>query len=54
MRCLRRTAEVTMRDNIRNDKIRRRLGMKQIIEFIKEKLIKWFGQLTRKTCWYHR
>ena len=52
MKCLRRAAGVTRKDKIRNEEIRRRLGIKPIIQFIKEQQIKWFGHLTRMP-WYH-
>jgi len=52
MRCLRRAAGVTRKDRIRNEEIRQRLGIKPVIQVIKEQQMKWFLHLTRMP-WYY-
>jgi hypothetical protein len=48
MRCLRCLLGVSLLDHIRNDDIRKRLGIKKtIINIIKAKRLKWFGHVTR-------
>jgi hypothetical protein len=50
MRCLRKAAEVTRRDRIRNDVIRERLGSEPILKYIQKQQIKWFAHLERMPC----
>ena len=47
MRCLRKAVGVTKRDKIRNDAIRKKLGMEPVLTHIKRQQIKWFGHLLR-------
>ena len=49
MRCLRCMLGVSILSRIRNDEIRRRLGVKKpILELIKQKRLKWFGHVVRR------
>ena len=52
MKCLRRAAGVSRKDRIRNQEIRRMLGIKPVLHVIKEQQIKWFAHLTRMP-WYY-
>ena len=47
MRCLRRILNITRRDRIRNDEIRRRVGVTSALEYITKQQIKWFEHVTR-------
>jgi hypothetical protein len=38
---------ISIRDRIRNDDIRKRVGTTPVLNFIK-KQVKWFGHVTRK------
>ena len=47
MRCPRRILNITRRDRIRNDEIRRRVGVTSALEYITIQQTKWFEQVTR-------
>ena len=46
MKCLRRMLGISIRDRIRNEDIRKRVGTTPVLNFIK-KQVKWFGHVTR-------
>jgi hypothetical protein len=46
MRCLRRILNITGRDRIRNDEIRRRTGVTSALGYIIKQQIKWFEHVT--------
>lgn len=49
MRCLRCMLGVSLLNRIRNDEIRRRLGVKiPIVELVKQKRLRWFGHVVRR------
>ena len=47
MKCLRRAANKTRRDKIRNEVIRETVGATSVLNFIEQQRIKWFGHLNR-------
>ena len=47
MRCLRRAANKTRRDQIRNELIRGMVGATSVLQHIEQQRIKWFGHLMR-------
>ena len=47
MRCLRKAANKTRRDHVRNEEITRIVGTTLVIKFIKKQRLKWFGHLKR-------
>jgi hypothetical protein len=47
MRCLRRILNITRRDRIRNDEIRRRVGVTSALAYITKQQSKWFEHVTR-------
>lgn len=47
MRCLRRAANVTIRDRIENEAIRRMVGTTPCMTYIERQKIKWFGHVVR-------
>jgi hypothetical protein len=47
MRCLRKAVGVTIRDKIRNEVIRERVGIEPIMKYIERQQIKWFAHLER-------
>ena len=47
MRCLRRAAGKTRLDRVRNEEIRKTVGVLPIIHHIEQQRIKWFGHLIR-------
>ena len=47
MKCLRKAAMVTKLDKIRNEEIRKRVGIISCIEYIERQQVKWFGHLMR-------
>ena len=47
MRCLRRAAGKTRLDRVRNEDIRKTVGVPPITHHIERQCIKWFGHLTR-------
>lgn len=50
MRCLRRAAGVTIRDKIRNEVIREKVGTEPVLNFIQRQQLKWFAHLERMPC----
>ena len=49
MKCLRSILKVSLRDHLRNDIIRLRLGVEEtIIENIRKRRLKWFGHVNRR------
>ena len=47
MKCLRRAANLTIRDRVRNDTIRQIVGTTPCATYIERQKIKWFGHVTR-------
>ena len=47
MRCLRKAANVTRRDRVRNENIRNIVGTTPCLQYIENQKIKWFGHLMR-------
>ena len=47
MRCLRKAANKTRRDRIRNETIRRMVGTVPVIDYINKQRIRWFGHIIR-------
>ena len=47
MKCLRKAANKTRRDRIRNEDVRKSVGLKPVIDFIDRQRVKWFGHLVR-------
>ena len=47
MRCLRRAANKTRRDMIRNEVIRSTVGTTPVLQHVEQQRIKWFGHLVR-------
>ena len=47
MKCLRKAASKTRRDRIRNEEIRRIVGVKPVMDHIDKQRAKWFGHLMR-------
>ena len=47
MKCLRKTLNVTRRDRLRNDDIRRQTDTQPVMNYIRHQRIKWFGHLMR-------
>ena len=47
MRCLRRAANLTIRDRVRNADIRKTVGSTPCATFIERQKIKWFGHVVR-------
>ena len=47
IRCLRRAANKTRRDKVKNTKIREMVGTTPILHHIQQQRIRWFGHLTR-------
>ena len=47
MKCLRKAAMVTKLDEIRNEEIRKRVGIISCTEHIERQQVKWFGHLMR-------
>ena len=39
---------VSLRDKIRSDELRRKLGITPAIEFVKKQQLNWFGHITRQ------
>jgi hypothetical protein len=50
MRCLRKAVGVTIKDRIRNDVIRERLGIEPILKYTQKQQIKWFAHPERMSC----
>ena len=50
MRCLRKATGVTIRDRVRNDEIRKRVGIEPITYYIERQQIKWFAHMERLPC----
>jgi hypothetical protein len=48
MRCVRRITGNSLRDRIRNEDLRKRLGTEAAIDYIKRQQIKWFGHVIRQ------
>ena len=49
MRCLRTILGVSLRDHIRNERIRKLLNINStIIDIIRKKRLQWFGHITRQ------
>ena len=47
MRCLRKAANKTRRDHVRNEEIIRTVGTTPIVKYIERQRLKWFGHLMR-------
>ncbi|XP_072025106.1 uncharacterized protein [Amphiura filiformis] len=47
MRCLRRAANKSRRDKIRNEDIRKMVGTTPITEYVAKQQVRWFGHLVR-------
>jgi hypothetical protein len=47
MICQRRMLGISIRDRIRNEDIRKRVGTTQVLNFIKKQQVKWLGHVTR-------
>ena len=48
MKCVRRMIGVSLRDKIRNEELRKQLGITSTLEYIKKQQVKWFGHITRQ------
>jgi hypothetical protein len=48
MKCVKRMTSHSSRDKLRNDTLRKELGIKPAIEFVKKQQINWFGHITRQ------
>jgi hypothetical protein len=48
MRCVRRMTGNSLRDRIRNEDLRKLLGIEAAINYIKRQQIKWFGHVIRR------
>lgn len=47
MRCLRRAANISIRDRVRNEDIRKIVGTTPCMNYIERQKVKWFGHLVR-------
>jgi hypothetical protein len=48
MKCVRRMTGKSLKDKIRNEELRKRLGVKPAFDSIKRQQIKWFGHIIRQ------
>jgi hypothetical protein len=53
MRCVRRMTSNSLRDRIRNEDLRKRLGREADIDYMKRQQIKWFGHYKTKRNKYN-
>ena len=47
MKCLHKAANKTRRDKIRNEDIRKTVGVSPIMDYVNKQRVKWFGHLMR-------
>ena len=47
MKCLRKAANKTRRDRVRNEDIRKLVGVTPVMDFVNKQQLKWFGHLMR-------